>query len=85
MFFNSDAAAFLVPIPFPFLLRSLLLFVTGTCCVKVDEDCCDRGRCCVGDADWGRLLDGELEFALRLCDGLLLRLRSGGLSEFALD
>lgn len=95
MFFNSDAVEFLwtvvlllppppPPIPFPlFLLRSLLLFAIGTCCVKADEDCCERGRW--GDADWGRLLDGELEFALRLCDGLLLRLRSGGLSEFALD
>lgn len=88
MFFNSDAGEFLWSnVPLPFLLRSLLLFVTGTCGVKADEDCCDKGRWLAGEgeADWGRLLDGELELALGLCDGLLLRLLSGGLSLFALD
>lgn len=90
MFFSSDAVEFLwtvVLLPLPFLLRSLLLFAIGTCGVNADEDCCDRGRWLVGvgDADCGRLLDGELELALRLCDGLLLRLRSGGLSLFVFD
>lgn len=84
MFFNSDAGELLW---LPFLLRSLLLFVIGTCGVKADEDCCDSGRGLVGvgDTDCGRLLAGELELALRLWDGLLLRLRSGGLSLFVFD
>lgn len=49
--------------------------------MKADEDCCDKGRWLdsVGDAE------GDSELALRLCDGLLLRLLSGGLSEFAFD
>lgn len=83
MFLNSDAVEFLwivvllLLMPFPFLLRSLLLFVIGTCGVNADDDCCDRGRWLLGVGD----ADGEL----RLCDGLLLRLLSCGLSEFVFD
>lgn len=79
MFLNSEAVEFLwTAVPFAFLL----LLVVGTCGVKADEDCCDNGRWLVdGDGD----ADGELEFALMFCEGLLLRLLSGALSALAFD
>lgn len=72
MFFNSEAGEFLRAVPFSF-------FMLGTCGVNADD--CSDCECWLTDG----VGEGELEFALRLCEGLLLRLLSGALSDLLFD